>query len=410
MNRIVLFSVLLVIMLLIDLYVFQAVRHAASDWLSRNLRVLTIGFWLLTAANLISFTWVFFYGDRAHPGTSERIVGSIVTLQYIVKVVPVAFLLIDDVIRVFQWVASKTLPSYNPEGISRKAFLTKGGLMAGAGLFGVFMYGIVKGAHHYKVTKVNVNIPNLPQSLKGMRMVQISDIHVGSFWDKPAVEKGVELITQLDADLVVFTGDLVNNTADEMNGYQDIFSRISAPKGVYSILGNHDYGDYVPWPTDDAKKKNLDDLKNTHAEMGWKLLLDEHVMIGDDKDQLALIGIENWGARGRFPKYGNLKKAAEGTEKASARILLSHDPSHWKAEVTQDFPNIDLTLSGHTHGMQFGIETAGFKWSPVKYMYPEWAGLYQRGKQLLYVNRGFGYLGYPGRFGIRPEITLFTLS
>jgi hypothetical protein len=397
-------------MLVMDLYVFQAVRHAAAEWTSRNLRLLTIGFWSLAALNMISFALIFHLGDRAHPSTLQTVVGSIVTLQYIVKVVPVAFLLVDDVIRLFQWVGSKTIPSYNPDGISRKAFLTKGGLMAGAGLFGVFMYGILKGAHHYKINRITVKLPNLPDSLKGMKLVQISDIHAGSFWDKPAVEKGVSLIRGLKADMVVFTGDLVNNTADEMDEYKSVFSKISAPKGVYSILGNHDYGDYVPWPSEEAKKENMDQLKKTHADMGWKLLLDEHVMVGEGEDQLAVIGIENWGARGRFPKYGDLKKAAEGTENAKARILLSHDPSHWRAEVTEEYPDIDLTLSGHTHGMQFGVETAGFKWSPVKYMYPEWAGLYKEGKQMLYVNRGFGYLGYPGRFGIRPEITLITLS
>jgi predicted MPP superfamily phosphohydrolase len=211
-------------------------------------------------------------------------------------------------------------------------------------------------------------------------------------------------------DLILFTGDLVNNKSEEIVPYIDVFKTLNAPLGVYSVLGNHDYGDYVSWPSDEAKKQNLDRLKQHHADMGWRLLMNEHVILERHNQKLALIGIENWGARG-FTKYGDMKKAVAGLEDSNipVKILLSHDPSHWDAQVRKDYPDIALTLSGHTHGMQFGIEIPGFKWSPVQYLYKQWAGLYQENGQFLYVNRGFGFLGYQGRLGILPEITLIEL-
>jgi predicted MPP superfamily phosphohydrolase len=213
-----------------------------------------------------------------------------------------------------------------------------------------------------------------------------------------------------EPDLVFFTGDLVNNVATEMDGFIDVFSNIKAPLGVFSILGNHDYGDYVKWPSKDAKEANLNRLKEIHGEMGWRLLLNENVTIEKDGDTIALIGIENWGAKGNFSRYGDLQKAYEGTTSHPFKILLSHDPSHWEAQVCKDYKDIDLMFSGHTHGMQFGVEIPGFRWSPVQYMYKHWAGVYRSSNQKLYVNRGFGFLGYPGRVGILPEITLIELA
>jgi predicted MPP superfamily phosphohydrolase len=225
-----------------------------------------------------------------------------------------------------------------------------------------------------------------------------------------AVEKGVRKLMEQEPDLVFFTGDLVNNVATEMDGFIDIFSNIKAPLGVYSILGNHDYGDYVKWPSKDAKEANLNRLKQIHGEMGWRLLLNEHVTIEKDGETIALIGIENWGAKGNFSRYGDLQKAYDGAAAHPFKILLSHDPSHWEAQVCKDYKDIDLMFSGHTHGMQFGVEIPGFRWSPVQYMYKHWAGVYRNNKQKLYVNRGFGFLGYPGRVGILPEITLIELA
>ena len=252
---------------------------------------------------------------------------------------------------------------------------------------------------------------NLPSEFKGLRIIQISDIHSGSLDDPEAVSKGVDLIMREKPDLILFTGDLVNNQAEEVNPYLKIFGQLKAPMGVYSVLGNHDYGDYVSWPSEVAKRENLDALKQHHVDLGWRLLLNEHVLLERNSQQIALIGIENWGARG-FAKYGDMKKAVAGLEHVNVpiKILLSHDPSHWEAEVRKEYRDIDLTLSGHTHGMQFGIDIPGFKWSPVQYVYKQWAGLYQDENQSLYVNRGYGFIGYQGRVGILPEITLIELS
>jgi len=219
----------------------------------------------------------------------------------------------------------------------------------------------------------------------------------------------VEKILEEKPDLVLFTGDLVNDMASEMKNYMDVFSRLNAPMGVFSTLGNHDYGDYVQWPSMEAKKENLERLKNVHGELGWRLLMNEYVELTRGDEKIALLGIENWSAKARFPKYGDLKKAYEGSSSYPFKILMSHDPSHWDAQVRPLYPDIDLMLSGHTHGMQFGVEIPGFRWSPVQYIYKQWAGLYEEGNQKLYVNRGYGFLGYPGRVGILPEITVLEL-
>jgi hypothetical protein len=270
-------------------------------------------------------------------------------------------------------------------------------------------YGVLSGAHDYQVHRKTLYLPNLPKSFDGLRFAQLSDIHSGSFFNKVAVRGGVEMLLKEKPDVVFFTGDLVNNVASEMKDYQDIFSKVKAPLGVYSTLGNHDYGDYVMWSSAEAKRKNLEDLKATHQLMGWRLLMNESQYLTQNGDKIAVMGIENWSAKGRFPKYGNLSKAHQNTEEASVKILLSHDPSHWRAEVLEDYKDIDLMLAGHTHGMQFGIEIGNFRWSPVQYFYEEWADLYSHANQYLYVNRGFGFIGYPGRIGILPEICIFEL-
>jgi predicted MPP superfamily phosphohydrolase len=258
---------------------------------------------------------------------------------------------------------------------------------------------------------VNLSLKDLPDEFKGLRIIQISDIHSGSFDDPDAVKEGVDAIMNEKPDLILFTGDLVNDRAIEIEPYLNVFNQLKAPMGVFSVLGNHDYGDYFRWPSEEDKKLNLEQLKKHHAEMGWRLLVNEHVILERNQKQIALIGIENWGARG-FTKYGDMKKAVAGLENSNVpvKILLSHDPSHWKAEVRKDYRDIALTLSGHTHGMQFGIDIPGFKWSPVQYVYKQWAGLYQEENQYLYVNRGFGFIGYQGRLGVLPEITMIVLG
>jgi len=272
------------------------------------------------------------------------------------------------------------------------------------------IYGMVKGAYKYQVKSVSLKLKNLPDAFQGMKLVHISDIHSGSFYDKEAVRKGVKMITDLKPDIVFFTGDLVNNEASEFKDYLDVFSVIKAPLGIFSVLGNHDYGDYKYWASEEEKKQNLAQLMDYQKSMGWKLLMDEHVRIEKDGSEIGVIGIQNWSAKGRFPKYGNLKMAYKGSEDLPVKLLLSHDPSHWEAQVLTGFSDIDAMFSGHTHGMQFGIEIPGLKWSPVQYIYKQWAGLYSQNGQQLYVNRGFGFIGYPGRVGIWPEITVLTLE
>jgi predicted MPP superfamily phosphohydrolase len=334
---------------------------------------------------------------------------------FLCKLIASVFFLVDDIRRGIQWLSGKLFfrntegAQLEDEGISRSIFLSWLGLAVGGSLFSSLMIGF-SNKYNYKVKRVGLKYPNLPPAFKGIKIAQLSDIHSGSFTDKAAVQKGVEKLLSLKPDLIVFTGDLVNNKADEMADYIDVFNRLQAPMGVYSILGNHDYGDYSWWINEQAKRKNLENLKHIHKDMGWRLLMDEHVLLQKEDQQIALIGIQNWSALKRFPKYGNLSKAYEGTEEVPFKILLSHDPTHWDAEVRSKFSDIDLMLAGHTHGMQFGVEIPWFKWSPVQYVYKQWMGLYEEGAQKLYINRGYGFIGYPGRVGILPEITLIQLA
>lgn len=321
----------------------------------------------------------------------------------------------DDIRRSVLWMIdrskSTSVETTVTTGISRSMFLSRMALILGAGVIVGFINGIGN-RYRYQIKKVKVKFPNLPAAFNGMKIVQLSDIHSGSFDNPEAVSKGIQMALDLKPDIIFFTGDLVNDRSTEVGEYQNIFARLKAPMGVYSILGNHDYGDYVSWPSDEAKVANLNMLKKIHADMGWRLMMNEHVILERGADKIALLGIENWGAKAHFPKYGSMKNAYEGLPEKNIpfKILLSHDPSHWTNQVRTEYQDIDLTLSGHTHGMQFGVEIPWLKWSPVQYIYKYWAGLYNEGKQYLYVNRGFGFLGYQGRFGIMPEITLLELT
>jgi hypothetical protein len=271
------------------------------------------------------------------------------------------------------------------------------------------LYGITKGKYDFKVKRVRLAFENLPEAFEGFRIVQISDIHSGSFDDREAVLRGIEMTNNEEADLVLFTGDLVNNDSREIIPYLEDFKKLSAPYGVYSVLGNHDYGDYKQWESVEAKQENMELLFDLQDKMGFKLLNNAHAIIKKGGDSIGIYGVENWG-NPPFPQRGDLDKALSGSEDCGFKILLSHDPTHWDKKVIYHPIHIDLTLSGHTHGMQFGVEIPGFKWSPIKYIYPQWAGLYKKNRRYLYVNRGFGYLGFPGRVGIWPEITTFELT
>jgi uncharacterized protein len=406
------------IMLALDTYVFQVIKTVSQSLSPKAKTIIYAVYWGVTALAVICFLLFVFTGQDFLGKKMRTYLFATLIGLFLAKITAGVFFLIDDIRRGIQWAALKlfsnsgagSVNDFGSEGISRSAFLNWLGLAAGSTLFGTLLYGY-SNKYKYDIKRLQLSFENLPPSFKGLKIVHISDIHCGSFTDKNAVLHGVEKILHEKPDIILFTGDLVNDRAIEMDEYMDVFSRLKAPMGVYSTLGNHDYGDYVSWPHNGvSKEQNLENLKKVHANLGWRLLMNEHVVLEKNNEQIALLGIENWGAKARFPKHGRMDLAHPGTEKYPFKILMSHDPSHWDAQVKENYPDIDLMLSGHTHGMQFGIEIPGFKWSPVQYMYKQWAGLYEEGKQKLNVNRGYGFIGYPGRVGVLPEISVIELG
>jgi hypothetical protein len=405
--------IFLLLMVLADLYVFQALKAVGVGWGSRTRAVVFSAYWLACAAGL-AFVATFPYVSPDRVSRSLRTYLFATTVGFLLaQLVAIPFLLMDDLRRFGYWVGGLLLAkreestqALNPNGITRSVFLSWMGLGVGTALFSSLTLGF-RNKYNYQIRNVSLHFPNLPRAFRGLRMVHISDIHSGSFTDRSAVLRGVEMINDQRADVVVFTGDLVNDRSEEMLPFLDVFNQVKAPMGVFSTLGNHDYGDYVRWKSEAAKEDNLNLIKNIHEQLGWRLLLDEHVLLEKESEKIALIGVQNISGRSRFISYGSLAKAVDGLQAdVPFRMLLSHDPSHWEKEVIGFHQPIDLTLSGHTHGMQFGVELPGFKWSPVKWVYKQWAGLYEMDNKRLYVNRGFGFIGYPGRVGIMPEITV----
>jgi predicted MPP superfamily phosphohydrolase len=404
------------LMIVLDIYFFQVLKLLAGNAQPRTRTVIYTFYWVISISIvLLLFLLPYLNLDNLRKGLRSTVFAVLVGF-FVLKLFSCLFFLIDDIRRGVQWLWGKLFfanadagtPQASP-AISRSLFLSWLGIAVGGSLFTTLLYGFTN-KHNYKIWRIPLHFPNLPQAFRGMRIVQISDIHSGSFTNKEGVSKGVDMIMALKPDLIVFTGDIVNNEAREIVPYLDIFARLKAPLGVYSIFGNHDYGDYFQWESPEQKRQNLETLRSYHKQMGWRLLWDEHVAIEKDGQQFALIGIQNYSALRNFARYGNLARAYEGTENYPFKILLSHDPTHWDAEVRPKFGDIDLTLAGHTHGFQFGVEIPGFRWSPVQYVYNQWAGLYKEGRQAIYVNRGYGFIGYPGRVGILPEITLLELS
>ena len=276
-------------------------------------------------------------------------------------------------------------------------------------LFLVVLFGLTRGRHFYRIRRETLLFPDLPEAFDGFTITQITDVHSGSFTDAAGVQKGLDLVNAQHSDVILFTGDLVNNQATEMDRWIPAFAGLRAPMGKFSVLGNHDYGDYMQWTTPEAKEANLVRLKQVHAEIGFRLLLDESITLEKNDQSITLLGVENWG-KGGFHKYGDLQKATANVPDDAFKILLSHDPSHWEGVTLDHYQHIHLTLSGHTHGMQFGFELFGIKWSPIKYVYKQWAGLYEDEGRFLYVNRGFGFLGLKGRIGMWPEVAVITLQ
>ncbi|WP_028283371.1 metallophosphoesterase [Olleya marilimosa] len=403
MTRLIIISILYI---LLTVYGFQAIKTVfKSSWI----HYLFFAIALVVALNMV-YQFTTPSEGRVISGGRGYAIGFLLSFMAF-NLVLVPILIGEDIIRSFISVYDKYFITkesfYLP---SRRKFISQIGLGLAAIPFASLLYGMYQGRYNYKVLKYTLHFEDLPEAFDGYKMTHISDIHSGSFDNKEKINYAVDLVNKQKSDVIVFTGDLVNNKASEMYDWKDTFSRLSASDGVFSVLGNHDYGDYVDWATEKDKQDNLNELITIQKEIGFDLLLNESRYIQKDGQKLALVGVENWG-KGGFKKAGDLDKASSNIAAGDFKILLSHDPSHWAEKVIDHDNHYHLTLSGHTHGMQFGIEIPGWiKWSPVKWRYKHWAGIYKEKGQYINVNRGFGYLAYPGRVGIWPEITVIELK
>ena len=403
----------------LDYYLWTKVKNRVftyNKWLKRSI---SLAYWMPLSALVGSMLLMLVLPQNQWNSNVKIYFFGLVFSFYVAKIIPSLLLIIYDLFSSVKKLISYLITRRKRQDseatgtqLSRRRFIENTSFAAGGVILGSMILGIFKWAHDFKIHSQKILIPKLPDGFNGYKILQISDMHLGSWADESPLIEAIEKINSLQADLVVFTGDLVNYRTDEAYRFKDILNQIEAPDGVLAILGNHDYGDYVNWPSKEAKQRNLEDLYAFYHQLGWKLLRNENVLITRGNDQMALIGVENWSKNNRFPRYGNIIKASKGIGKVSAKILLSHDPSHWNAIVTEKHQDIDLMLAGHTHGFQFGIEIPGIRWSPAQYLYEQWAGWYQHAStgQQLYVNRGLGSIGYPGRIGILPEITVLELS
>jgi hypothetical protein len=410
----------------IEYYNFIAVKKAVQKRSQRYRKRTLVAYILLSVcvlAGLFAFPRL---ATTAWPSVYVKILVSILIAAFFGKFLVSILMFSGDILLILRRIGlmlnDRIMPKKSREHaqkqheqkqglITRSEFISKGALLCGAALTIGLSYGMTN-KYRYKLRYVPLSLPGLPEEFKGFRIVQISDIHAGSFDNIDAVLNGVKMVLGASPHIVLFTGDLVNYRATEIVPYMDIFSKLTAPLGVYSVLGNHDYSDYISWASDKDKEADFEQLLGYEKELGWQLLRNSNQIIQWKGRRFALIGSENWSIKSRFPKHGNLEKAMSGLENTDTafRILMSHDPSHWDAQVRPKYPDIHLTLSGHTHGMQLGVEIGKVKWSPSQYLYKQWAGLYKEENQYLYVNRGFGFIGYNGRLGIMPEITLFELT
>lgn len=397
--------IFLLILCLIDWYSYQAFKATfpTQTWIK-------LGYWAFSIFVYLFVTYAFLTFSREAMSPSFGRMASLLILSLIPKLIILAFLFGEDILRffsgAFQSLAGGREGDFLPD---RRKFISQTALAIAAIPFLGILHGVLIGKYRYRVIKHTLEFDDLPEEFDGFRITQISDIHSGSFDDPKKLEYGVDLINKQESDLILFTGDLVNNHAGEMEPWMETFKKLKAPMGKYSILGNHDYGDYISWPSKEAKVANLKRLFEVHEELGFKLLRNESLPIQKGEASIDLIGVENWGKG--FAQYGDLAKAAADLSVQSFKILMSHDPSHFDEEVKSFAHHIHLTLSGHTHGMQFGIEIPGWiKWSPASLRYPKWAGLYEETGRFLHVNRGFGFLAFPGRVGIWPEITVLELK
>ena len=396
------FIVLLAVFFIIEIYVYQAIRNITTN------NYIRIGYWVFTLlAYGIILYWILTFNKASRDHQQIQLMVSAMMIFVLPKLLSVIFLLIGDFTRFvefgFKYFTAKE--NYFPE---RRKFISTTALAA-AGIFSALAIdGIIFGKYRHTVRKVKLRFKNLPENFKGYKIVQISDVHSGSFFNPQKLQKAIDLINEQDADVVLFTGDMVNNYADEFKPFIPLFKSIKAKDGKFSILGNHDYGDYGAWNSREEKAQNIPTLKNYQAEAGFKMLRNENIALEKNGEKIYLLGVENWGIK-PFPQYGDLDKALKGVPEDAIKVLMSHDPTHFDEVVKKHKTNVHLTLSGHTHGMQFGLDLKNIKWSPVKFKYKKWADLYESEGKYLYVNRGFGVIAYPGRVGINPEITVIEL-
>ena len=396
------FIILLAVFFIIEIYVYQAIRNITTN------NYIRIGYWVFTLlAYGIILYWILTFNRASRDHQQIQLMVSAMMIFVLPKLLSVIFLLIGDFTRFvefgFKYFTAKE--NYFPE---RRKFISTTALAA-AGIFSALAIdGIIFGKYRHTVRKVKLRFKNLPENFKGYKIVQISDVHSGSFFNPQKLQKAIDLINEQDADVVLFTGDMVNNYADEFKPFIPLFKSIKAKDGTFSILGNHDYGDYGAWNSREEKAQNIPTLKNYQAEAGFKLLRNENIALEKNGEKIYLLGVENWGIK-PFPQYGDLDKALKGVPEDAIKVLMSHDPTHFDEVVKKHKTHVHLTLSGHTHGMQFGLDLKNIKWSPVKFKYKKWADLYESEGKYLYVNRGFGVIAYPGRVGINPEITVIEL-
>ena len=396
----------IVLLLVVEIYAFQAVKTNVKDkWF-----LVTYG--LLSLAVLVYIVYGFFSFDRSVGQTKFTLFTmGLMLVVYLPKMVLAVVLLLEDVFRIGAGVLNYFAENDNEDFLnSRRKFVSQIGLGLAAIPFFSLLYGVTIGKYNYKVFKQQIFFPDLPDAFDGFTITQISDVHSGSFDNPEKINYAIDLINEQNSDMILFTGDIVNTHAKEMHPWIATFNRIKKHEyGKFSVLGNHDYGEYVAWPSEAEKRQNFNDIKKLYGQIGFDLLLNEHTFVQKGNDRIAVVGVENWGKN--FKQAGDLEKASEALNEKDFKILMSHDPSHWDHEVKNNDKNFHLTLSGHTHGMQFGIEIPGyFKWSLAQYVYAQWAGLYEHLGRYVYVNRGFGFHAYPGRVGIMPEITVIELK
>lgn len=406
------FLIFLLVLIAVDLYAYKGVNTALAQHSIVLRRMVRFLYWVISIGLLAMVMYVGFNFRNPEARRDHSFAFSMVALFllfFLPKLVMVVFHGLDDLLHLVRWTWDKLTPravDADGVGIDRARFLSQLGLIISTVPFAAVLYGVTKGRRNFNLARVPVRSEKLPEAFSGLRIVQISDMHLGSYGrDLSIVRNGVDLIMAEKPDLILFTGDMVNDFAEEAEPFIAELARLQAPLGKFSILGNHDYSDYPKWDRPELKARNLEKLKRIHAEMGFRLMLDEHLPLERNGERIGLLGVQNWGHR--FQQYGDLQKTIRGTEAFPYRILMSHDPTHWEHQVQGT--GIDLTLSGHTHGAQLGVKLGSTTYSPAQWVYKHWAGLYAEGEQQLYVNRGFGFIGFPGRVGMPPEITVLEL-